>query len=114
MTDLVSRLLEAIEQAERLAKFEDEDGRTHPDSWHTRSCGYGQGELMEDCDCEVSSSVLRRCAADRKIVEFWSLAYSKFSDFPHPEWDRIRSNARWTIRKIAEGYGLSDHQEGEE
>lgn len=137
MTDLVSRLLEAIGEVERLAKFEDEDFRTHRDSWHTRACGYGQGELLEECDCPVPSSVLRRCSADRKLVDLhgivhrdigwleWDegehaemyaelpvcgLCVPKHSSFPRRE-DVPEGPCR-TVRILVEGYGLSDYREG--
>jgi hypothetical protein len=126
--DLSSLLLAAIEEAERLARSASAETEAEWSPGGDLSDGVSTvvtgapvvggpyGHLAEVVREHIArhdpASVLRRCAADRKIVEFWSLAYSKFSDFPHPEWDRIRSNARWTIRKIAEAYGIADHEEG--
>jgi hypothetical protein len=104
--DLSTRLLTAIEETERLAGYRDDDWRTDPDSWHTRSCGYGQGELMDDCGCEVPAAVLRRCAADRTLVEI--AAHSLTA----PGSKAAATLARIVIRQLAEGYGLSDREEG--
>jgi hypothetical protein len=110
--DLSSLLLAAIEETERLVRYRDEDWRTDQDSWHTRACGYGQGELLDECDCKVPSAVLRRCAADRRRLARHTALPRIVGDprcsvcpdlgYPCPE-----------LLNLAEGYGITDHQEGE-
>lgn len=54
--------------------------------------------------------VLRQCAATRTLLEFWSKAYQNPQDahlFAGPDWDLVRGNARWTLRKLAAPY--ADH-----
>lgn len=50
--------------------------------------------------------VLAECDAKRKLVEFWSQAYTNPKDvaFTGPVWDRVRANAQWTLRKLALPY----------
>ncbi len=48
--------------------------------------------------------VLAEVAAKRAIVEFWSLAFQKPADFPHVDFDRVRSAGRWTVWKLAAVY----------
>jgi hypothetical protein len=104
VTDLPSLILVAIEDTERLVGYRDDDGRTDRDSWHTRSCGYGQGELMEDCDCKVPAAVLCRCAADRAIVE----QYRSLADAPPGTYGiaPVRAELFTVLTHLAEGYGV--------
>lgn len=53
--------------------------------------------------------VTREVEAKRRIVEFWSLAFQRGSDFPHVDFDKVRSAGRWTLRTLAAVYG--DHPE---
>ena len=162
MTDLVSRLLEAIEQTEREARERrgvwprpgvQDNGAVwlhikrggqavvvhylHPVE------GYGDmADLKAWAEAERGQdedAVLRRCAADRKLVDLhgivhrnigwleWDegehaemyaelpvcgLCVPKHSSFPRRE--DVPVGPCRTVRILAEGYGLSDHQEGEE
>jgi hypothetical protein len=66
--DIAEKIIAAIAEREQLAQAEGDDGFSDHESWHTRRCGYGQGEWLEPCDCAVPAAVLRDCAADREIV----------------------------------------------
>lgn len=39
------------------------------ESWHTRDCGYGIGEMNNDCTCGVPARVLADVASKRSIVQ---------------------------------------------
>lgn len=167
MPDLVSRLLEAIAETERLAQaclYAPHAGTWTSDSdtvWIVIPADdRWSDDLNHEDDVEVAttddtmhrpfhfewakhiahndpSSVLRRCAADRKLVDLhgiihrdigwleWDegehaemyaelpvcgLCVPKHSSFPRRE-DVPEGPCR-TVRILAEGYGLSDHQEG--
>jgi hypothetical protein len=71
MSDIAEKILAAITEREKLAQAEGDDGFSDHESWHTRRCGYGQGEWLEPCDCDVPAAVLRDCAADREIVNHY-------------------------------------------
>lgn len=65
MSDPTTRLLAAIVKAERAASEDMSERRPH---------GPGCGILVSDwdhpvCDCGYAATVLRRCAADRKLIE---------------------------------------------
>jgi hypothetical protein len=75
--DLVARLLAAIQEREDKANEADEDHRTASDSWHTRQCGYAQGEFVDPCECEVPDQVLRLCQAHRKIIDQYQAAKTR-------------------------------------
>ncbi len=51
--------------------------------------------------------VLREVEAKRRLLDFWSIAYSKPEDFPGVEWEKVRANAAWTVRLLALPY--ADH-----
>lgn len=102
MDDPFSRLLEAIAVEERRA-----------DDIHTLNCdrvlGSISGNVNDSCDCGEPDRVLRRCAADRRMVKLWQV----FHDAGNASTD-MHIAADQFLRHLAEGYGLSDHQEGEE
>jgi hypothetical protein len=60
VTDLVEWLETAISAAEAEA-----------DDSHTVTCGWSQGDVGGSCDCDVPANLLRRCQADRKILDYW-------------------------------------------
>lgn len=128
MSDLVSRLLAAIEQTERLAQ----DATTRPGGhqWGIAPVSpykwgdderdtevIARGKPIVRCDYErggylIAShivhhdpeSVARRCAADREIVEtcaFWL----------HENDAGIDPCARSVLNHLARGYGLSVEEE---
>lgn len=59
------------------------------------------GEHMEFNDPQAA---VAECDAHTSLIDFWSLAYSKPSDFSGPQWDQVRANAKWTVKKIASAY----------
>ena len=149
MTDLVSRLLEAIGETEREA-HERRGIWPHPsvqDSgavWlHIKRGGQavvvhylhpveGYGDMAdlkawaEAGYGQDEDAVLRRCAADKVIAETARMAQEHYREvLAETEGDpgssgRVadawRQATTWekAARLVAQGYGLSDHQEGEE
>jgi hypothetical protein len=125
--DLSSRLLAAIGETEQAAPNIHREGcKSLPpwQDWHPRTC-----------DCAMPASVLRRCAADRKILEL-----HKPEVYETDEWDEnhvlveveyLYCPRCWAaadypahsnppapypcehVRLLAEGYGLTDRSEGE-
>lgn len=75
--DLLPWLRAQIAAALELAERHDEYFKLDSDSWHTRSCGYGQGELLMDCDCEVPAAVLAQCEAHTAILDRWEHVHSE-------------------------------------
>lgn len=66
--DLAEWLTEQVREDMRLVTERTEDGLTLDDSWHTRQCGYYQGEHMVPCDCAVPERVLHDCATKQQVV----------------------------------------------
>jgi hypothetical protein len=64
-----------------------------PDAWHVAR--WDPARVLAECD------------AKRRIVEFWSQAFSKPTDFPGIQFDRVRSAAQWTLQVLALPY--ADH-----
>lgn len=91
--DLVAWLLERIAEDEGLAAGTDDSASTFdgspttlPDSWHTRQCGYAQGELLEGCDCGVPARVLAECDAKRRIINEVIPKVDQMDDQIEGEW----------------------------
>lgn len=108
----VEKLLAAITETEQMYvpdEPEDEFDVVIPkgEELHTLACAKYMTGQNAKCSCTTPAAVLRRCIADRSLVEFWSRAYSKPTDFPGPRWDLVRANARWTVERIALAYGIS-------
>jgi hypothetical protein len=81
----------------------DEDERQRP--YYGDRCGN-----IHDDRCLMRPGCPDRVALEiqskRALVEFWSQAYTNPKDpaFVGPAWDRVRANAQWTLRKLAEPY----------
>lgn len=96
--------------AEGQARLTSSDGSPHPDRWVIASRGMDQplcdvdGEHIADNDPQ---DTLRRCAADRKLIERYHHALDERRR--HPE-DLATAGALLTmvgvLRIVAEGYGL--------
>lgn len=115
MDDFGFRLLGAIAEAERLAQYRDASNEHLPpkcadQSWHTMTCGYYQGEHMEPCDCPVPAAILRRCAADRKLVEAFQQASRDFNEIDAERSSRAEA-LYLAVSLVAEGYGITEDQE---
>ena len=131
MTDLVSRLLESITAKEEKA----EAAKALHVSLNIARRG-GKTTLYAFLNDNDPSSVLRRCAADRKILELHTPKVYETDewdenrvlvDVEYPYCPRCWAAADYPahsnpperypcghVRLLAESYGLSDHQEGEE
>lgn len=109
MTTLAARVLEAIEAAEQLAKATHPHGDNwaHEESWHTLRCGADWGSQNSECACPVPAAILRRCAADRKILARCEAVqgggYWEYGDAP--------ILGRAVLIALAEGYGVPLEQE---
>lgn len=117
MDGLPAVLLAAIEETERLAREAGgdrwyQDGKTGEiiatNGKTAENCGGGYWTgIAEHIAHNDPSSVLRRCAADRRTVEEWL----KQAESPL---NGLSDEPPYFIVNLAKGYGLSDHQEGEE
>ena len=106
--DLVTRLLAAIEETERIANEE-----------HRLPCAsfdpcyeppYEVGPDYALCDCKVRP-VLRRCAADRKVIELHRGGHECPSGEGHPTFGYAwfgDDGAPWctTLHLLADGYNI--------
>lgn len=117
MSDLADKLFAAIEADEHRTRerqvFFDAPVE---ESWHTLRCGANWGSQDVPCSCPVPASVLRRCAADRELLDL-IFAYEAKTD---GEWgcchsaEEIRAGACPettvasipAVRALARGYGL--------
>lgn len=119
MNDIAEKLLAAISEREDFAQIKDADGISDPDSWHTRSCGYRQGEWIEPCECDVPAEILRRCAADREIVDHFRHLVAKYRQLKSSAREsldedielrtveaRIADFAAIILPALARGYGI--------
>lgn len=141
MTDPVSRLLEAIAETERLAEAAGRDGEPNwtagGDLSETVSTvKYGSpvaagpyGYLVPEIRAHIAhndpASVRRRCAADKVIAETTRMAQEHYREVLAETEGDPGSSARvadawrqattWgkAARLVAEGYGLSDHRQGD-
>lgn len=131
MTDLAAWLLEQITEDERRAKAMAAEYPTPWDladrGWMARVAADGPhfhevvrveqhqvsegvdwlGGVIQHVETWNPDRVLAECGTKRKLVEFWSQAYQSPADadrFSGPDWDRVRENAAWTLRKLAEPY----------
>lgn len=89
MSDLVSRLLAAIEQEEQCytpEEPEDEFDVAIPkdEELHTLACAKYMTNQNAPCSCATPAVVLRRCAADREEVELHHIVWR---DIGWLEWD---------------------------
>lgn len=132
MDDLSSLLLAAIEETERLAREATEG------PWRAgvrggptvEAEGWTVASGVTDLDAahiahNDPSSVLRRCSADRRIVETTRMAQGHYREVLAETEGDPGSSARvsdawrqattWekAMALVAEGYGLTDHQEGQ-
>lgn len=132
MTDLVSPLLEAIGETERLAlaaspapwRANAEHDEVDAEDDITVCYGFALSgpQLRATVDHIVlhdPSSVLRRCAGDRELVGMCRAAVNQFE---RKAWENDEQRAQivgaytmafMALTHLAEGYGLSDHQEGD-
>jgi hypothetical protein len=95
------------------------------DRWHDTECHVHDATLIDAtvlqsatlCDCRGPATVLRRCAADRKILEHhapigggWPGHYAcaGCGYCPEPYTDHV--NDCPTLLALAEGYGLTEEQ----
>lgn len=69
MNDLAAWLLERIAEDDQLANAREYDGLSVDGSWHTRTCGYRQGEWQEPCDCDVPARIAAECDTKRQLVD---------------------------------------------
>jgi uncharacterized protein DUF6221 len=118
--DLATRLLAAIENTERIARECAQEDARHPSETlplnkHLR---YPYPERLARCIHDAHHQpgmVLRRCAADRKIVDEYQAAIEardgcelRPADPARDEYDtEVRVLAR-IVRIVAEGYGLTE------
>lgn len=73
---------------------------------HTADCDSAVVPFAS-CDCGEPTWILDDVEAKRQLIEFWSQAFSEPADFPGPAFDRVRSSARWTLKKLAQPF--DDH-----
>lgn len=121
MSEIVEFLRIRLDEDERVARaaiagdcgqdggFEDADWLTDP-SRVRPSFGDAAADLIRTF--AVPARVLREVEAKRLLIEFWSRAFGKGSDFPGVDWDRVRSSAQWTLRLLAVPY--ADHEDYDE
>jgi hypothetical protein len=122
MTDLVSRLLEAITAKEEKARVAEEAAEY--------SLHVSDGQVLDFIEDNPPSSVLRRCAADRRRAERHAPSAPGIGPFEsrrfkdpdalictHCSHDGDWGATVWPcpdFTDLVDSYGLSDHQEGEE
>lgn len=124
MDDLSTLLLAAIEETERLAN--DARGLVGfvTDWWDSEALHDRLGMSRADAlhiHRQSPSSVLRRCAADKRQVERHARKTAWIDDDRNAPvcaccGTHYEYPVRWpcpTLLDLAEGYGLTDHQEGE-
>lgn len=140
MTTLAARVLEAIEAAEAretdkqwvrskpvcptcstepetYALAEDVEPSPPPVMVRNQPCGHVVA--FEDIIWKPDvvpygdAAVLRRCSADRKIVERWkAMEEAPLTAYGEPEEDTaIRLTLEWVVNRLAEGYGVPLEQE---
>lgn len=109
-TDLASRLLAAIDETGRLTNGS-EVWWAPPDNPGTVDTGGGGMTLNVHLPSYAAhiahhhpAAVLRRCAADRRIVERFRLAETEY----HPDAFMVMEE---TLRDLAAGYGITDHHQ---
>lgn len=113
MSPDLTRLLEAIDTTEQ-----------HAAQVHREDCLYLAYSLDPEnpdptweCDCGVPDRIRRRCAVDRDLVGEARFAIERrTSGGQDAEALHACEVVVWNmvLDGLAEGYGLSDHQEGEE
>jgi hypothetical protein len=118
-SDLSSRLLAAIEETERLAAIakSNTEGVWGPSTWAAAAASIAlydkSGKLAVGSVSHIEhhdpASVLRRCAADRRLVKRCADVLSAKGW----EYDDTPDLTRRALEDLASAYGLSDHQEGE-
>jgi hypothetical protein len=108
-SDLVSRLLEAIEETAQDA-----------DQVHTMDClgVYSvDGERPYACDCGEPSSVLLRCAEDRALVD-WYVGWQETFRGPIPEGHteegalHFRMASEFVFNRLLASYGIDWADDG--
>lgn len=123
--DLAGRLLAAIEETERIAHAAGGEAWHRPDPIALPSLIVGQDEHIVSYDEEDAESphivrhdpaaVLRRCAADRRIVGAYSEAVTALHDAPlhaRPFVDAHLSALKVVLRELSDGYGLDVEENG--
>lgn len=116
MKDLIAFLNARLDEKEQLARAASDSAGTA--EWtldlYAFDCGefsdgipgvIGSGEVMIPPGRHIAhhnpGRVLREIKAKRALIEFWSQAFQRVEDFPHPDFDRVRSAGLWTLQVLA-------------
>lgn len=114
MDELLRRLIEAIDESERIARYVMSDYALHGPDWSVLSTGVvdivddlvpvGDGPLAEYIAHHDPAATLRRCAADRYLVDELS-GMARRADSSS---DALDALAALVISKLAESYGIEE------
>ncbi len=121
--DLSSRILAAIDETEKIATIADDRSGLPPTTWITELSRSGKWRILREADDmepigyisdgrwedqhivrHDPAAVLRRCAADRKILAHCASAITATA-VSSPD---CFSLAEWVLDRLADAYGIQD------